>query len=247
MRSTLSPPDRKRHCINSWMAVQVQWGKEVFESTGRLKSLYAERRKVGHQKLVAKLIDDSVPPVQVAQEMWALFPLLNIDPNVCKPKVEVRVARVVPLDPPVRTIIVGKTGKPSLQRIPWERGEDDVLKQAKREGKSFRQIMDQLPRRRLCDAYDRWKIIRHHPDVAPQGGLDEHEEGLLMDHPLPLIDVKDEDELLPSEDDEDQHMHAPPIDDGDMERADHGRGRKKKKKVHQYYRYSSDIDDAICF
>ena len=201
---------------------------------------------MGHQRLVAKLMDDGESPHQVALEMLSILPRIKKDPNICKPKIEILARRVVPLDPPVRTIIVGRTGKASLQRIAWTKEEDQVLIQAKLHHHTFRNVMGSLPRRRLCDAYDRWKILKQLPDVIALLSQAGDQTAIAAEQRPPPIKREEMGPIVDATVDEEGRVSVPitAITNGARIMLPPGTKVKKQKMRHVV---ESDIDDAVCF
>ena len=152
-----------RNCVNS---ILVQWGKESVSEEDKRKIGWSEYRKKGHDILVKRLTEQFEEPQAIATSMLQTLTHLDISPTDVKPKRVYNITRTVTTAIIERPTTIGRTGRESRKRLHWTAEEDQVIIQAKRDKKLFKEVLAQVPRRDLSDVYARWRVLKRlHPDL----------------------------------------------------------------------------------
>ena len=106
--------------------------------------------------------------------------------------------------------------------------------------------MGSLPRRRLCDAYDRWKILKQLPAVIALLSQAGDQTAIAAVQGPPPIKREEIGPIVDATVDEEGRVSVPitAITNGARIVLPPGTKVKKQKKPHVV---QSDIDDAVCF
>ena len=158
-------PDKVQYCHNSFNRLMTIWGTKLSEETG-VHLPWNSKRKLGHDLLVTKLVDERIDTWSLADQMIEELISLGINPKDV-PKKMVRERRREAIVSSLRPTITGRTERISRCRKRWTEDEDAVIIDAKKNKIPLVQILDKLPDRYPNDVYSRWKfLVRKNNDLA---------------------------------------------------------------------------------
>ena len=145
----------KRHRINCFNRVLVEWGKKKSEGDADYKTLL----RIGRTMLVDRLVDGD-DPKSICSQMINQVLELHMDPNQIPEVRKYKLPRQAKQDIN-RSMVTGRTGKISRHRVFWTEQEDKLLIDARKAGKLFADIRDQLAefQRTSEDACQRWRVL----------------------------------------------------------------------------------------